>query len=202
MDSIRIENFIKVLKEKNISLFTLDDVSKFFNVSLPNLKKSLGRFINKGIVSRLAKNRYLFQLATEPPSQYKMANFIYQPSYISLETAMSLNGTIDQFPYSITSVTCRKSKEIVYKDLVFNFTHVNKDLFIDYQKQNDYLIASDQKAIFDYFYLVFKNSRSKNNLGLINLDKNGIKKLIRYIKCQKMKNKHKFISYVKNNYDN
>lgn len=202
MDSIKIENFIKVLKEKNVSLFTLDDISKLFNVGLPNLKISLGRFRRKGIVSRLAKNRYLFELATEVPSQYKIANFIYQPSYISLETAMSLNGTIDQFPYSITSVTYRKSKEIVYKDLVFNFTRVNKDLFTDYQKQDDYLIASNQKAIFDYFYLAFKNSRSKSNLGLINLDEKGIKKLIRYIKDQKMKNKSKFISYIKNNYDN
>lgn len=202
MDSIKIDNFIRVLKEKNISLFTLDDISKLFNVSEPNLKQALRRFKDKGIVSNLVKNRYLFELASEMSSQYKIANFLYQPSYISLETAMSLNGTIDQFPYSITSVTPRKSKEITYKGLVFNFTHVNGGLFTDYQKHNDYLIASDQKAIFDYFYLAFKNSRSRDNLGLINLDKKGINNLITYVGKQNMKNKSKFITYINNSYDN
>ena len=102
MTSIKIDNFIKVFREKNISLFTFDDVYKIFDSGKPNIKLSLRQFKKKGIISRLTRNRYLFELASEMPSQYKMANFIYGPSYISLETAMSLSGVIDQFPYSNT----------------------------------------------------------------------------------------------------
>lgn len=199
MTSIRMDNFIKVLREKNISLFTVDDIYKIFGSGKQNIKLSLKQFKNKGIISRLTRNRYLFELATEMPSQYKMANFIYNPSYISLETAMSLNGTIDQFPYSITSITNRRSKKITYKELSFNFTHIKSSLFTDYQKQNDYLIASEYKAIFDYFYLAYKNSRSKNNLDLINLKPQRIKELISYVQKMKMENKNKFISFIKNN---
>lgn len=199
MGSIKMDNFINVLRDNNISLFTVNDISKIFSSGKSNIKLSLKRFKDKGIISSLTKNKYLFELAIERPSEYKMANFIYAPSYISLETAMSLNGIVDQFPYSITSVTCRKSKDVLYKGLTFSFTHINRGLFLDYQKQNDYLIAGDWKAIFDYFYLAFKNSRSKNNLNLINLKPDQKKKLISYTQKMEMKSKKKFVSFVKNN---
>lgn len=202
MDSIKIDDFINGLRDKSISLFTLGDISKLFEVKEITIKTALKRFQNKGVVSKLARNKYLFELAVESPSQYQMANFICQPSYISLETAMSLRGIIDQFSYVITSVTSKKSRKVNYKGLIFDYTHVNRNIFTDYIKQDNYLIATNQKAVFDYWYLAYKNSRSRNNLGLINIKKEDLKVLIEYInKNIEMKNKDKFISYIKKNYD-
>ncbi|HOY61332.1 MAG TPA: hypothetical protein PK045_02395 [Candidatus Woesebacteria bacterium] len=202
MDSIKIDDFINGLRDKSISLFTLGDISKLFEVKEITIKTALKRFQNKGVVSKLARNKYLFELAVESPSQYQIANFICQPSYISLETAMSLRGIIDQFSYVITSVTSKKSRKVNYKGLIFDYTHINRNIFTDYIKQDNYLIATNQKAVFDYWYLAYKNSRSRNNLGLINIKKEDLKILIEYInKNIEMKNKDKFISYIKKNYD-
>ncbi|MDD3999128.1 MAG: hypothetical protein PHR98_03465 [Candidatus Shapirobacteria bacterium] len=202
MDSIKIDDFINGLRDKSISLFTLGDISKLFEVKEITIKTALKRFQNKGVVSKLARNKYLFELAVESPSQYQIANFICQPSYISLETAMSLRGIIDQFSYVITSVTSKKSRKVNYNGLTFDYTHINRNIFTDYIKQDSYLIATNQKAVFDYWYLAYKNSRSRNNLGLINIKKEDLKVLIEYInKNIEMKNKGKFISYIKKNYD-
>ena len=202
MDSIKIDDFINGLRDKSISLFTLGDISKLFEVKEITIKTALKRFQNKGVVSKLARNKYLFELAVESPSQYQIANFICQPSYISLETAMSLRGIIDQFSYVITSVTSKKSRKVNYKGLIFDYTHINRNIFTDYIKQDNYLIATNQKAVFDYWYLAYKNSRSRNNLGLINIKKEDLKILIEYInKNIEMKNKDKFVSYIKKNYD-
>jgi len=197
-----MDSFINILRDKSISLFTLNDISKLFNVKEITIKSALKRFQKKGIINRLVRGKYIFELTTEKPSQYQIANFICQPSYISLETALSLKGLIDQFSYTITSVTTKKSRSVNYKEMVFSFTHIDRNLFVDYVKQDNYLIAGDQKAIIDYFYLVYKHSRSKNNLSLINLDKKGLINLIKYVNQDiDMKNKDKFISFMKNNYD-
>jgi len=186
MESLKIENVIAKLREKQISLLTFSDFCQIFpHTSKPGLYAALKRLQKTNTIKRIERGKYEFLLSTTKHHEYQLANFIYQPSYVSLETALSFYGLIDQFSYQITSVTTKKALSKSYEQKDFIFSHIEPNLLIDYHRQDNYLIASKKKAIFDYFYLAFKGFRSRSNLQLIKLNH---------------KEKNEFTAYISKNY--
>lgn len=158
--------FIDVFKKKNISLFNSYDVKKIFNVKSTNtLKQLLRRLTNDRVIRSLVKGKYLFLYSPKERSDFATANFLITPSYISLESALSYYGLLDQFPYQITSITVQKTKTIKTNGKVFTYAKIAKKFFCDYVKIDDFLIASKEKAIFDYFYFASKGLRSKHMIN-------------------------------------
>lgn len=170
MEAITKDEFIHTLREKGISLFTYDDVRKMFGVGANTAKSLLGRLKDKEIVEPLVKGKYAFRLAKEPPEDFEIANFVYAPSYISLESALSYYGIVDQFSYQVTSVTPRKTKEFEVGVKTFAYARIKPKFFCDYKREGGFLIAEPKKAVFDFLYFVYKGARSSNNMGLLHLD--------------------------------
>lgn len=200
METITKDKFIKIFQDKSISLFTLDDILKIFEIRSNTAKSLLKRLKKRNIISSLTKGKYQFLMARKIPEDFLVANFLYSPSYVSLESALSYYGIIDQFPYQITSVTFKKNKTIETENKKFSFNHIKENLFTDYKKtQEGYLIASLQKAVFDLIYLVYKGGRAKSILDLLNLDRGELKKenLKDYFN-NLAKNDSKFLSFCKN----
>src|SRR3990167_8806067 len=109
METLTTIHIIQILRKKTISLFTLSDFGRLFNIhNKQTLYKILQRLEKKKIITQLIKGKYLFLLSSKAPHDFTIANFIYQPSYVSLESALSLYGIITSFPYTITSVTTKK----------------------------------------------------------------------------------------------
>jgi predicted transcriptional regulator of viral defense system len=61
------------------------------------------RYTKSGLLRRL--RRGLYAVEGELPSQYALANRLYRPSYISMETALSYHHLIPETVYSMTAVT-------------------------------------------------------------------------------------------------
>jgi len=86
-------------------------------------------------------------------------NFIYSPSYLSLETALNYYSIIPDVPFAITSVTLNKTKTFRTRNYgVFSYNSIKSDLFFGFKsilvgKNYSYNIALPEKALFDYFYL-------------------------------------------------
>lgn len=157
--------FIKTLQEKNILLFTFNDLFKLFPIKSKNTAKHLIRRLKKeGIIRALIRGRYFFTLTQPKFVEYRIANFLYQPSYISLETALSYYGLLSQFPYQTISVTVRKSKKIMSESKTYIYSQIKKELYTGFVKTNDFLIASEEKAIFDAYYFIKKGLRSPSIL--------------------------------------
>ena len=77
-------------------------------VTNPNtLYKIVKRLIDKNILKTLIDGKY--QVVNSVPTDFEIANYIYNPSYISLESALSYYGILSQFVYTITSITTKKS---------------------------------------------------------------------------------------------
>lgn len=164
---------IKLLQEKDLSLFTLADFGRLFKINNPNtIYKKIQRLQEKGIVKKLIKGKYLFVF--NKPDDFLIANFLYQPSYISLESALSFYGLITGFPYQITSITTRKSKKFLIDGREFSYSQINNQLFWGYEKKENFLIADQEKALFDFFYFAAKGLRRIDNdeLDLSSIDKN------------------------------
>lgn len=155
--------FINTLKGKNISFFNLVDLKKIFDIRNDNtLKHLIRRLKEASIIKRLTKNKYLFLHSSSLPSDFALANFLTIPSYISLESALSYYSLIDQFPYRITSITLSKPKEVKTESKLFTYSKIKKEYFRDFVKIDDFLIATKEKAIFDYLYFIYKGLRPKN----------------------------------------
>lgn len=158
MGMYTLSEIIRILKEKEITLFTLADFSRLFNLENNNtLYKKIQRLEKKKIIERLTRGKYLFLFGKA--DDFLIANFLYQPSYISLESALSFYGIITAFPYQITSIATKKTKNITTHDKEFSYSRIKKELFWGYEKRDDFLIAEKEKALLDYLYFSLKGKR-------------------------------------------
>lgn len=185
METYTATSIIKILKERNLSLFTLNDFSRIFGIKNTNtLYKKVERLKTKGIITQLVKGKYSFVLF--PPSDYAVANFLYQPSYISCETALSFYGIITGFPYQITSVTPKRARNFVSENKEFDYSQISSRLFWGYEKKEDFLVAEKEKALLDYLYLGTKGLKS---LELDEIETGEIDKKKFLLYAKKFKNK-------------
>lgn len=159
MGFITVDKATNILYKKKVSLFGINDAKKVFAISKDNtVYKLLQRLEKKNIIKRIENGKYLFSF-TEV-SDFEIANFLFSPSYISLESALSFYGILSQFPYTITSVTSKKSKRVVYEDKEYEFVHIESKYFYGFLKKDRFLIASPEKALIDMLYFMAKKLRS------------------------------------------
>jgi len=157
---------INAFKEKNITFFSQNDLKKFFDIRSRNtLKHLIMRLKKERVIEHLRRDKYLFIYSTKKPSDFAIANFLVIPSYISLESALSYYGIIDQFPYHISSLTLGKSCRYKIRDKMFTYSKIKKDYFKDFVMSDDFLIAVKKKALFDYLYFIYKGLRPVNILN-------------------------------------
>lgn len=88
-----------------------------------------------------------------------LAQRIYGPGYISLETALSWHGWIPEAVYATTSVSLDRSREIDTPLGHFSFTRVPQTTFyaevfrVETNGSGSFLLASPLKALVDYVYV-------------------------------------------------
>lgn len=158
METYSTIEIIKELKQKELTYFNLSDFSRLFSMGNKNtLYKKIQRLENNGIIKKLIKGKYLFTLNST--NDFITANFLYSPSYISLESALSFYGIITGFSYKITSLTTKKTRLFEIENKEFSFGHIDSKLFWGYEKTADFLIAEKEKAILDYIYYHSKGLR-------------------------------------------
>lgn len=116
--------------------------------------------IRRGLYCLTSKVGYLIK-----PHPFELAQPIYGPSYISLESALSFHRLIPERVYTITSVTCKRSKEFQTPFGVFSYHHLPRENFfmeIELIKENTacFFMAKPWKAICDYVFCYRKNWNS------------------------------------------
>ena len=153
------------LKNKGFSVFTPSEFERIFDVSIGATQQFIHAHVVKKFFTKLRNG--LYALGDDRPSTYFVANKLYRPSYVSLETALSYYGIIPETVYSITSVTSKPTQEFETLGMNFTYTRIKQVAFQGYvtQKENDqaYFIAEPEKALVDYLYLVSIGMRTWND---------------------------------------
>lgn len=148
----------KKLFDSPFKLFTFNDLRVLFGINnQSSLKKIISRLVVNKILERLEINRYM--VIGKEVDNFAISNFVYQPSYISLESALSLYGILSQIPYETTAITIKKSKTKNIHHNVYSYSHIQNKLFWGYEKMNGVLIAKPEKALLDQAYLFCKGLR-------------------------------------------
>ncbi|OGG51787.1 hypothetical protein A3F28_02715 [Candidatus Uhrbacteria bacterium RIFCSPHIGHO2_12_FULL_57_11] len=172
--------FERSLKEKRLSLFTPLDVKRVLGVTATSVTFLLHRYAKKGLILRVRKGLYTLPDA-HVPDPY-LANRIYEPSYVSLEFALSYHGVIPESVYEITSVTTKATRRFTALGKIFSFRRIKRQAFKGYEprKQNGFtfFIADPEKAFVDLAYLRIRANRKP--LSRFHKEKINANKALRY----------------------
>ena len=145
---------------KNFLIFSLDDIRK---VDSDFYRQRLNEWQDRSYIKKVIKEYYIFSdLEINESVLFVIANRIFDPSYISLEMALSYHGLIPESVYGITSVSSRKTYAFNSKLAKFNYRKIKPELMFGYQlvkyQNHNFKIAEIEKAILDFFYV---NSKLK-----------------------------------------
>jgi len=148
--------FLELQQSIKLNLFTIEDLVKYFPDDSPiNLRTQLSRLTKKKLIYRIKRGLYCFD--PQKVDELELANILYLPSYVSVETALNYYGIIPDIPQGITSVTTITSKKIQTIFGVYHYLKIDPKLFFGFniiKSQEGYLkIAKKEKALLDFFYL-------------------------------------------------
>ena len=126
------------------------------------------RAIAKGEIVHIRRGLYCLapKYQKKMINLYELAQTVYGPSYISLESALSWHGWIPEAVYSVTNASLGKSKEFNTPLGIFTYTRIPQKVFYaGVERKVDeagyiFLIASPIKALADYVYVHKKNWQS------------------------------------------
>ena len=185
----------KKLEQSGVKFVDYAYLTLLTGVTNPNtLYKIVTRLINKDILKTLVDGKY--QVVNSIPTDFEIANYIYNPSYISLESALSYYGILSQFSYTITSITTKKPNLYEISEKEFKYSKVKSDFFNGYKMVDGFLIATPEKALFDSIYFSLKGvvNIDFKDLDLSSLDIKTLESMILDTKNERMINKFKKIT--------
>lgn len=127
--------------------------------------------VNQGIIYQLRRGLYLTTslVSTKTPEPFLIANHLYGPSYVSLDSALFHWGLIPERVFEISSVTPKTSKRFLAQNVVYSFTHLPVAYYplgiqsLPLTENQTVLIANPEKALCDKVITTSGvNLRSKN----------------------------------------
>jgi len=149
-------------KLKDFTVFSLSDIRR---IDRDFYRRRLTEWQDKGYIRKIIRPYYLFSdLKLSENTLFETANRIYDPSYISFESALAYYGLIPESVYGVISATTRRTHVFKTKIGEFEYRTVAPVLFFGYNivryGEKCFKIAVPEKAILDYLYL---NASIKND---------------------------------------
>ncbi|MDI6731706.1 MAG: hypothetical protein QME05_03915 [Candidatus Margulisbacteria bacterium] len=172
---MKFNDLYKKLNQHRLYIFNIADAQKLFpREKYASLKVLLCWWKKKKWVKSLKRGLYQLTYPEEKnlPDLY-IANRLYEPSYISLETALSMYSLIPEVAFGVTSLTTKPTRR--FNSFVYHT--IRPVAFTGYRliKQNGFevRIAESEKALVDYLY--FKRRKKEAVSG--RFEKEAVSKL-------------------------
>jgi len=179
MKYLEIKNYLDKL-----IVFSTNDIKKLddkFN------KKKLFTWVKKWYIKQIRRWYYILSdIQLNDNFLYFIANKVYNPSYISLETALSFYNLIPETIYSITSISTKKTFNFSFEWINFSYKTINVKYFFWYKLVNfwkkSFLIWEMEKVLLDFLYLK-KNIKDIEDIRWLRLNR----EILKTIDLQKLK---------------
>lgn len=139
---------------KNYLVFSLQDVRKHEPAFYCH---RLNAWQKKGYLQKVVRGYYVFTgEVTSELDLFLIANRIYPPSYVSLESALSYYDLIPESVYGITSVGTRNTWQCHSPQATFSYRKITGDRMFGYtllpHLGQQIKMAEAEKAVLDYCY--------------------------------------------------
>ncbi len=190
------KNLILEIYKKPQTIFSLKEISLMFpEFAYKNLKSKLSYFVSTGKLKRVRKGIY----AKENFNSLELANKIYTPSYISLETVLEKEGIVFQ-KYETIFVSSYLTRRIKVEDQEICYRKIKDEVLLNslgVKEENSYFIASKERAFIDAVFIYkdyhFDNLRPLDwekikEIEKIYSSKTLVKRVIQYYKIYRKDN--------------
>jgi len=152
-------------------------------------RRRLVEWQEKGYIKKIAKGHYVFaDLTIDENILYEIANRLYNPSYVSLESALSYYQVIPEAVYGITSVSTRRTYSFSTPFGEFHYRTIKPGFFFGYKitifDSKSFKIADLEKALIDFFYL-HPNLKSESDIISLRFNTEIFMEKINHQKLQK-----------------
>lgn len=140
---------------KPFPCYSVGEIEKYF----PNFdRRRLVEWQDKEYIQKLRNGYYCFSdQPYDNSSRCYLANRLYRPSYISLESALAWYGFIPEAVFQTISCTTLKPQRIETPRGLYIYRHLKRELFFGYRliswRQWKLAIAEPEKVLIDYLYL-------------------------------------------------
>lgn len=113
--------------------------------------------VHQGFIFQVRKGLYMTTslVSSVAPEPFLMANHLYGPSYISLDSAMFYWGLIPERVYEITSISTKPTKNYRVQEVTYSFTHLPAAYYpvgiqsVVLTEKQTVLMASPEKSLCD-----------------------------------------------------
>lgn len=184
------------LKSSGLPVFTPQEFKDVFRVSASTTHNFIKSNLKSGLFVKLRNGFYM--LKDSRADYLYVANKMYQPSYVSLETALAHYQIIPEVVYGTTSITTKAPREFETPIGNFTYQHIKTEAFTGYRLQEidryKALYAEPEKALADYLYFVDLKKVSLNDR--LKLKKIKKAKLIEYARLFKRPTMLKLINQI------
>ncbi len=134
------------------TVFTLKDVSLLFpDISYVNLKKRMAYFAGRGGIKKIRRGIY----AKDNYDVLELANKLYSPSYVSLETVLAKEGVVFQYYREIFLISyLSRGLAVAGNDL--RYRKIKDEILLNrkgIEKINQAEVATKERAFLDAVFL-------------------------------------------------
>jgi predicted transcriptional regulator of viral defense system len=151
--------------------FGYEELAKALGIRPASAKVTASRYVKQGLMIRIKRNLYVLREvwdAATKEEKFSLVNLGQTPSYISLTTALEYYEITTQMQRDFfESVAIKRTKEIRVNGTAFRYARITGALYFGFKKENDFFIATPEKALLDAFYLM---SYGRYSLDIAALD--------------------------------
>lgn len=189
MKKLNLRKVTEKLLELNLKIFRRQDLKVMFEAEERAIQGFLNYNIDNGVFVRLKPG--LYALKRNFPQDFFLANTLYSPSYVSLDTALSYYNLIPETVYAVTSVTTKPTREFEINNRLFEYRKIKKEAYTGFipREINGEIVylATPEKAVADFLYFVFLGKRAFNDrLKPEKINKEELKKYLSLFNPQKL----------------
>ncbi|MCL4547183.1 MAG: hypothetical protein M1495_01275 [Bacteroidetes bacterium] len=173
-------------------IISTTDIATILSIGKESAKVTAARYTQKGLLVRLKRDFYIplnkFEKFTEKDF-FRAANILQVPSYISLVSALSYyNISTQQMQNVYESIALKRTKNARVKNVEFNFFLVKKDFYNGFTLEDNFFIATPDKAFADIVYLTYLG-KYRCDFTAINFKRLDKKKVSSYIQLTNKRTK-------------
>ncbi len=140
------------------NLFTVNDIAVKLGIKSASARVNASRQVQQGNFLRLKKNLYVLTEDWNTADiyfQYRIANQIQVPSYISLLSALSWYDLSTQIQQGfIESIGQKRSYHKIVPGTEFHYLLLSPKLYFGFTREKGVFIAEAEKALADGIYLM------------------------------------------------
>lgn len=131
------------------------------------------RWCSRKLLFRLRQSFYCFpEYVRQPNFDFFVSNYIYNPSYVSMHTALAFYDVTPEAAVQITAVSSLKTATFKNVFGSFSYRKIKSELMFGYEQKplgnRSLLVATPEKAMLDllYFFPFYNTKQEIENLRL------------------------------------